>query len=501
RMLRKLLADIFRRLAGPESGEAARLEALGKERFRNRWFAESADAFRRAVALAPRNAGLWNKMGFAQFECGQAEQAMEAYRKSLALEPDNPLAIQNFLFATAFTRETQAQSLSLHREWAPRLAAHASAPAAPHANTREPGRRLRIGYLSADLRGHTVAYYLAPILAHHDRERHSIHCYSNSRATDGVTTRLRGHADGWRDVAGLTDGELAAAIRADGIDILIDLSGHTAGNRLGAVALRPAPLQVTYLGYPSTLGLPAVGYRITDRFADPPGESASRYLEQLLYLPDCAWCFDPLRDAPDPVADPRRGAQTLFGSLNSVTKLSPETLALWAEVLRAVPASRLHLSRVPEGRLRDDMASAFLQRGIAADRVEFSGIVAVEQFSALTRRIDVALDPVPCNGGATTCETLWNGTPVVAMVGKTFPSRASYSILANCGLADLAAASQADYVRLAARLAGDASLRGGVRARVAASFRDSCIMRAPRFTRNYEAMLREAWREWCAQAR
>ncbi len=499
-MLRKLLAQVFSRPAGSWPGDAARLESLGKELFRGRRFAEAADAFGRAVSLDPRNAGLWNKLGFAQFECGQAERAIGAYRKALAIEPDNALAIQNFLFATAFTRETQAHSLALHREWAPRLSTPAAAPVAPYANTREPGRRLRIGYLSADLRGHTVAYYLAPILAHHDRERHSIHCYSNSRAADGVTARLRGHVDGWRDVAGLTDGELAAAIRADGIDILIDLSGHTAGNRLGAVALRPAPLQATYLGYPSTLGLPAIGYRITDRFADPPGESASRYLEQLLYLPDCAWCFDPLRDAPDPVADAQRGAQTLFGSLNSVTKLSPETLALWAEVLRAVPASRLHLSRVPDGRLRDDLRNAFLQQGIDTERVEFSGIVAVEQFSALTRRIDVALDPVPCNGGATTCETLWNGTPLVAMVGETFPSRASYSILANCGLADFAAASPGDYVRLAARLAGDASLRSGVRARVAAGFRDSCIMRAPQFTRNYEAMLRQAWQDWCARA-
>lgn len=499
-MLRNLLAQVFRRSAGRLRRDAVRLESLGKQLFRERQFAESEEAFGRAVALDPHNAGLWNKLGFARFECGQAERAIEAYHKALAIEPDSALAIQNLLFATAFTRETQAQSLALHREWAPRLPSPARAPVNPYANTPEPGRRLRIGYLSADLRGHTVAYYLAPILAHHDRDRHSIHCYSNSLAADGVTARLRGHVDGWRDVAGLTDLELAIAIGADGIDILIDLSGHTAGNRLGAVTLRPAPVQVTYLGYPSTLGLPAVDYRITDRFADEPGKAESRYVEKLLYMPQCAWCFDPLRPADDPLGDPQRGAETLFGSLNSVTKLSPETLALWAEVLRAVPASRLHLSRVPDGRLRNNMRNAFVQLGIEGERIEFSGIVGVEQFSTLTRRIDIALDPVPCNGGATTCETLWNGTPLVAMVGGTFPSRASYSILANCGLADFTATSPSDYVRLAARLSEDTSLRSVVRARVASNFRGSCIMRAPQFTRNYETILRQAWQDWCARA-
>lgn len=497
-MLRAMLAQVYRRTAELWSGDATPYETLGKNLFRERRFAEAVGAFRRAVAIEPRRAGLWNKLGFALFECGQAEAAIVAYRKALALEPDNALAIQNFLFATSFTRSTQAESLALHREWAARLAP-ASSPLAPHANTRDPERRLRIGYLSADLRGHTVAYYLAPILAQHDRERHSIHCYSNSRSADVVTARLRGNADGWRDVAGTTDEALAAAIRADGIDVLIDLSGYTAGNRVGAVSLQPAPVQVTYLGYPSTLGLQAVGYRITDRFADVPGVAESRYVEKLLYLPDCAWCFDPLRAAPQPAGAPHRDAQTLFGSLNSVTKLSPETLSLWAEILRAAPASCLHLSRVPEGRLRDDLRDNFVQRGVRAERIEFSGIVSREAFATLTSRIDVALDPFPCNGGATTCETLWNGTPLVAMIGDTFVSRASYSILANCGLAEFAAASPDDYVRLAVRLAGDASLRNGMRARVAGSFRDSCIMRAPQFTRNYEALLRGAWRDWCAR--
>lgn len=495
-MLRSLFDQIRRAVADARSPDPARLEERGKRLFRERRFAEAADAFRRAADAAPQDPGAWNKLGFALFECGRAEEAIAAYRKALALDPDHALAIQNFLFATSFVRSTQAESLALHRQWAARLAPQAVV--APHANGREPERRLRIGYLSADLRGHTVSHYLAPILAHHDRERHAVHCYSNAGSADAITERLRAHADGWREVRDLTDDGLAAAIRADGIDILVDLSGLTAGNRVGALARQPAPLQVTYLGYPATLGVPAVGYRITDRFADDPGTSASRYVEELLYMPDCAWCFDPMRAPPEPAArSPEHGV--LFGSLNSVTKLGPDVLALWAQVLHAVPGSRLHLARVPEGRLRDDLAGALARHGVAADRLAFSGIVPSEEFARLTRGIDIALDPFPCNGGATTCETLWTGTPLVAMVGDVFASRASYSILANCGLADLAAATPGDYVALAARLAGDPALRTGVRERVATQFRDSPIMRPAAFTRNYEALLRDLWRRWCVQ--
>ncbi len=324
-----------------------------------------------------------------------------------------------------------------------------------------------------------------------------VFCYAQVAHPDILTDRLRGYADVWRDIVGLSDLQTDDLVRRDQIDILVDLKMHTANNRLLVFARKPAPVQVTWLGYPGTTGLSTIDYRLTDRYLDPPGLFDAFYSEESVRLPDTFWCYDPMTDEPSINALPalQLGVVT-FGCLNNFCKVNDGCLELWAQVLRAVPRSRL-LLQAPRGLARDKVLAGLQGEGIAAARVVFADKLARPEYLKLYHQIDLALDPFPYNGHTTSLDAFWMGVPTLTMPGKTVVGRAGWSQLCNLGLKELAAETPALLVARAAELAGDLprlqALRGTLRQRMS----QSPLMDAGRFARHVEQAYRLMWRRWC----
>ena len=453
----------------------------------------------RALALKPGFAPFLHIQVLALESSWRSEEALAACRAALRLHPD--FAKLHISHTTLLNRAGADPALikEAHCRWAECYAvADASAP--HHPNPPQPERLLRIGYVSADFRRHALSDFILPLLEHHDPARYEVYCYSNTPITDDITRRCETAATHWRDIVALPDAAAETLVRSDGIDVLIDLSGHTVGNRLGVFARKPAPVQVTYLGYPGTTGMPQMDYRITDALADLPGASEANYREQLLRLPHSVWCFAPPLHMPEVGPLPALAAGHItFGSLNSAFKLTPQLVTLWSRLLLALPQSKLLLAGVPAGVARARISREFELNGVDPAMLEFHGYLPWGDFWALHGRIDIALDPFPCNGGATTCETLWLGVPLVNLAGAAFVSRAGLSILTTIGLPELVAHSEDEYLRIALDLAHDqtrlAQLRAGMRERM----RASPLLAAAAFTRDLEDCYRAAWRQWCAR--
>lgn len=433
------------------------------------------------------------------FEGGRVEEAVEALRAAIASGEARSLTHDMLLFYLHFLPSSTRASLHAeHVAWDTMCAAALRCAWAPHPNDRSPERRLRIGYVSADFREHPVAPALLALLAAHDRREVEVVAYSGVRVADVTTARCRELADEWRDAVNWTDAELAQRVREDRIDVLVDLSLHTTGHRLLAFARRPAPVQVTWAGYPGTTGLAAMDYRLTDRFLEPPewGEPAGS--ETPVRLPDSFWCYDPTGEELEVNALPAGvdGAVT-FGCLNKCAKINPLSVARWAGVLRAVPRSRMIVLATSDVS-RTRIERLFEAEGITAARIEFVGWHPRPDYLALHHRIDVALDPMPYGGHVTLIDGLWMGVPTVSLPGETAVSRAGLSLLTTAGLEDWVAKSPENFVRIAVEQTRDldrlAALRAGLRARL----RGSALMDGPRFARGVEAAFRAMWRRWCA---
>lgn len=462
---------------------------------------EAVASYLRALAVRPDYAQAHNNLGLACMDRGAPEEAIACYRKALAIKPDFVGAYDNLLIAMQFSRApSPADRLAEHRRFADRYEAPLLPHRRAHRNTREPERRMKIGYVSADFRRHAVAYFIEPVLARHDRDQVDVFCYCNSARHDEFTGRIAALADHWLVCKRMSDENLAERIRADGIDILVDLSGHTAGNRLPVFARKPAPVQITYLGYPGSSGLAGMDYRLTDGLADPEGSEAN-YSEALLRLPHSLCCYRPAGDMPgiSPLPALHNGCIT-FGSFNNVNKIDEPCVDLWAALLRALPDARLLMLTVPEGQTRERLAAMFAARGVAAARIEFHGWLSRADFHRMFLRADIALDPIAVTGGTTTCESLWMGLPVIVLAGERFISRVGCSFLQTAGVPEFAASSQEDYIGIARRLAGDlprlAEIRAGLRAKLAAS----PLMDEAGFTRDLEKIYRNVWRAWCDPA-
>lgn len=489
---------IAARLA-PDDGETVR--HLGLAQWRAGRLEAALATLRRAVALGPESAAARAGLARALFDAGALDEALEVLNGARGEGRAAMIADDMRLFFLHFHPATTPDLLQAeHQRWATRHAAALTVVNAPHPNERSPDRRLRIGYVSADLREHPVAHAVVPLLAAHDREKHEVFIYSSARETDAVTQRCRAAADVWRDVASLTDAELAQQVRADGIDILVDLSLHTTRHRLLAFACRPAPVQVTWAGYPGMTGLAAIGYRLTDRWLDPPTQGESFHAEKSVHLPDSFWCYDPLGESPAVNALPARQTGTVtFGCLNKCAKINATTAALWAPVLRAVPRSRL-LVRATNALSRERLRGLFVAQNIAADRLEFVGWSPRPEYLALHHRIDLALDPVPYGGHMTLLDALWMGVPTIALPGTTPVSRAGLSLLTNAGLPEWVADSSEDFARIAVEHTRDLEKLAGLRAGLRERLRASPLMDAPRFARRVETEYRKMWREWCGRA-
>jgi predicted O-linked N-acetylglucosamine transferase (SPINDLY family) len=437
----------------------------------------------RALEAQPDNPIAQLNLGNLLKDLGRVDLALACYDAARSLNPADPVPHGNLAYLCAFDPAYDAQEiLALNREWDH---CHARGLAGP-AITPDPGKRLRIGYVSPDFRYHCQAFFTLPLFAHHDREAFEVFAYASVATPDAVTERLQTHCDHWRNCAGLSDDAVAEQVRRDGIDILVDLTMHMANGRPLLFARKPAPVQVAWLAYPGTTGLSAMDYRITDPYLDPPGLHEDWYAERSLRLPHTFWCYTPLAEEPDPGPLPAqaRGSIT-FGCLNNFCKVNPGVLALWNRVLEAVPGSRLRLMAQP-GSHRQAVLEAFSDPG----RIEFTPFLPRQDYLAQYRDIDLCLDTFPYNGHTTSLDAFWMGVPTVTLVGETVVGRAGWSQLNNLGLTELAAWSADDFVAIAAGLASDlpklAGLRAGLRARMEAS----PLMDAPRFARDMEALYR-----------
>ena len=472
------------------------LQALGRA-------SESEARLRRALELRPGYLEAHNSLGNALKDLGRVEEAEASFRRALVLDPADRDARHNLLLLLNYTDKfSRAEVFAEHVDWARRHGPPPEGSRAPHANVRDPARRLRIGYVSPDFRRHSVAYFIEPVFAQHDRGSFEVYCYSNVALPDGMTAHLMRLADHARGIAGVSDADAAQMIRADGIDLLVDLAGHTAGQRLSLFALEPAPVQATYLGYPNTTGSKSIGWRITDVYADPPGDGDAFHSERLLRLPGTFLCFQPPGEAP--AVQPAPGARNsfvTFGSFNVLPKVTPNAIRAWAELMQRVPGSRLLLKALGLGDAasRAQTLDRFVLRGIAAERITVLPMeTSLQAHLARYHEMDIALDPFPYNGTTTTLEALWMGVPVVALAGDRHCARVGASILSNAGLPELVAASEASYIDLAAGLAGDpariAELRRTMRTRLAAS----PLLDRAGFARTLEAGYRGIWEAWCS---
>jgi predicted O-linked N-acetylglucosamine transferase (SPINDLY family) len=462
---------------------------------------EAAALLERALELQPQLAEAHLNLGNVLKNQGRLLEAVESFQRALAVRPGYGAAHSNLLFTLNYLDGVrQRQIYDAHRQFHVMHAASLAASIAPHQNAPDPDRRLKIGYVSPDFRQHACAYFLEPLLANHDRGNVEVYAYAEVTRPDPMTARLRARTDQWRSTCGLNDEQVAEQIRADGVDVLVDLAGHTANSRLLVFARKPAPVQVSYLGYPATTGLDTMDYRLTDAHAEPEGASERWYTERLVRLPHSLWCYQPLDDMPEVSLSPaERNGFVTFGSFNNFAKIGPRVLDLWAELLQVLPASRLLMICVPEGAAQRALIEQFGARGIGADRLRLYGRLPRAGYLALYSEVDIALDPFPCNGGTTTCDALWMGLPVIALIGDTFLSRAGLSVLASAGLSDLAAATPGEYIAIGARLSADIEALAARRAAMRTQLRGSPLMDARRFARDVEQAYRAMWRQWCAQ--
>lgn len=459
-------------------------------------------AFGRAIAINPSYSDAHGNLGVALKDRGQLDDAIASFRQAIALNPSSPDAHSNLVYTIHFHPGYDAKAIAEeHRHWNREYGEPLKKFIRHRVNDRPSDRRIRIGYVSPDFREHPVGRLIFPLLANHDKSKFEIFAYSQVLLPDALTQRFLASTDGWRNILGLSDAKVAELIRQDQIDILVDLTMHMADNRLLVFARKPAPVQVTYLAYCSTTGLETIDYRLSDPYLDPPNGDDSVYSEQTIRLPDSYWCYQPSTTAlPDvgPLPVVQQGNIT-FGCLNNFCKVSEPVLDTWAQLLLAVPNSRL-LLHARQGSHRRRVQERLERSGVDSKRVEFVGFMPAGNYLELYRRIDIALDTFPYAGGTTTCDALWMGVPVISLAGKTAVGRGGVSILSNIGLPELVAHSQKDYVRLATELAGDVPRLIDLRSTLRHCMEQSPLTDVRRFSRNVESAYRQMWQRWSATA-
>jgi protein O-GlcNAc transferase len=456
-------------------------------------------ALRRTLELRPGWLAPLSTLGGALHAIGNLEEALACHETLLAKAPDAPLAaslLHSLHYDASFD---PPRIFTQHRFWNDRHARKLAPRSPKFSNERNPDRRIRIGYLSPDFCQHVSSFFTIPLLSNQDHAAFEVVCYADVKRRDELTDLHRRYADVWRDVAEMDDEQIAEVVNRDQIDVLVDLSLHAAGNRLLVFAREPAPLQITWLGCPGTSGLDAIDYRLTDPYLDPDPAEDRWYSEKTLRLPRCFWCYDPLSEQPSVNELPAiRNGFITFGSLNAISKATPQTLSMWSAILSAVPNSRL-LLRAPEGSARSRVIDLLRQGGVEASRVEFTDRQPWIGYMKTFHRIDIGLDPFPYGGGTTTFDTLWMGVPLVSLTGTTPISRAGLSILSNLGSPQWVARSAEEYVRIATSLATDLTLLSEWRATMRGRMLASPLMDAAGFTRGFEAAVRRIWVEWCGR--
>ncbi len=522
-------AEAWRRVAELEPRAADAPAQLGALLIKEGRHEQAIEALRRAAALDPNNAGVQSNFGSALAlsgrigdsiealrravdlestapqshhnlavslrQVGLVEEAEEHFRAAIRLNPTHGAAGSGLLLTLQYREHDATEVFAEHKAWARRNTS--SVPPAPaHRNDRDPMRRLRVGYVSADLRQHSVGFFIEPLLAAHDAAAVEVFCYSGVDHPDETTRRIERQVHHWRTTQSLSDEHLAHLIRQDAIDILVDLSGHTAGHRLLAFARKPAPIQLTYLGYPDTTGLTQIDYRITDVFADPSVDA-----ETLVRLPRCAWCYRPYEAAPRTTASAfHSNGHITFGSFNTLAKLSPTVVDLWTQLLRRLSSSRLVLksSGLEDFSTRARFLSLFTRHHIDPARITLLGKSnSLHDHLESYNQIDIAVDSYPYHGTTSTCEALWMGVPVITLAGDCHVSRVGVSLNTAVGLPELIADSPERYIEIALDLAHDTRRLSSLRASLRDRMKESALTDAPALARAVEHTYRRIWTQWC----
>jgi len=459
-------------------------------------------AFRRAIGANAAHGPAYRMLGSVLRDQGRSDEALEVYRAGRERCPDDFELASAELYTLIGSDRLAADAL-FARHAAFGAAIERAYPARFElSNNRDPGRRLRIGYVSTDFRYHVVSLFMLPVLERRDRAAFEVYCYSTTDSPDEYTRRLAALADAWRDCARDSERELAERIRADGIDILVDLSGHAGIPQLRVFAQRPAPVQATWLGYLGTTGMTRMDYRISDGVADPQGMTERYHSETLARLPHSQWCYRPFVSVDAARTPPcQKNGYVTFGSFNQAAKLSPAALRLWGRLLAALPGSRLLVVGIPPGRAQEALRGDLAAAGVAPERIRLLPYVSLQEYFGCFQAVDIALDTLPYSGGTTTCDALWMGVPVITVPGAWPASRSAASILASVGLSEWIAPTAQEYVDRAAAFARDgaglARLRGSLRERL----RASPLMDEARFAADLEALYGSMWRRWCAEPR
>ena len=455
------------------------------------------EAYERSIQIQP-TADACNNCAGLLLNQGRLDEALELFRRGSELNPDDIDQQSNFLYTLSYKPHPNVREIfNWHKQFGQR---HERAIAPMPPRTRIDGaranQRLRIGYVSADFRQHAVAHFIEPVLAAHDSKRFEIFCYYNYPAADAVTGRFEKLTHHWRVIANRSDEDVANMIRADGIDIMVDLAGHTPLNRLRVFARKPAPVQASWIGYSSTTGLTRMDYRITDTISDPIGVTDDLYTEKLVRLPDTFSCFQPLANSPDVgVLPSTQSGHVTFGSFNNFIKMTQEVLQTWARILQRVPTSMLLLKyrSFEAQKIRALVLAAFAKHGVQPARIHFLGSDDYHTHLRAYHQVDIALDTFPHNGDTTTCDALWMGVPVVVNTGVNHVGLMGASRLRSVGLEDLVARDNDHYVDIACALANDVPRLEKLRATLRETMKASPLTDAPRFTRNLEAAYENMW--------
>lgn len=462
-------------------------------------------AYRASLEIDPRFAAAHNGLAATLVALGRVDEAETSYRTAIEADPAASGIHSGLLLTLHYRHGNDGERLlQSHMSWAKAhhenvgwLGARSPAELVASGN-----RRLNIGYLSADFARHPVAHFIEGVLAAHDRSRFNIFCYSGVAFPDEVTQRMRGLCEHWRDVSRAHESWVVNRMYADGIDILVDLGGHSAETLLRLLMHKPAPLQVTWLGYPNTTGVTEIDYRFTDAYADPEGETDRFHTEQLVRLEHGFLCYRPPEDSPEVGGAPSLSAgRVTFGCFNNLAKVTPEIIELWSRLLGRLPGSRLMLKAygLSAESARRDFAARFAGHGIGDGQL----VLCAPESShaghmAKYNEVDIALDVFPYHGATTTCEALWMGVPVITLAGATHVSRVGVSILNRAGLGELVAQSADDYLEKARALAGDVERRSALRKAMRSRLMTSPLLDAAAFTRGIEAEYRRLWSAFVA---
>eukprot|EP01119_Soliformovum_irregulare_P023651 TRINITY_DN8305_c0_g1_i2.p1 TRINITY_DN8305_c0_g1~~TRINITY_DN8305_c0_g1_i2.p1 ORF type:complete len:788 (-),score=168.81 TRINITY_DN8305_c0_g1_i2:37-2400(-) len=467
---------------------------------------EAYRSLHKAIEENPNYGEAYNNLGVLYRDEGRIEESLECYAKCLDCNPNSRNAAQNFLLATNYSLnpEIVKNSFDYHKKWGTQMEAFFPKIQTHLFKLKFP-KKLRIGYISPDFFTHSVSYFSEAILKHHNPDQFRIYCYSNVTCEDAKTQRLKEMVEFWRDIRAMSAEEAVKHVVNDKIDILIELTGHTAGNRLDVMALKPAPIQITYIGYPNTTGLSTIDYRLTDKIVDPP-ETGQKFTENLIYLPNCFLCYSPppnYERVPESIVEGSIPAvangYVTFGTFNNLAKINEQVVAAWCEILRAVPNSKLMLKCKPfvSEDIRNRVLARFEREGIATNRIILLSLVSLTGEHLMTyRQMDIALDTFPYAGTTTTCEAMWMGVPVITMKGDTHAQNVGATLLTHVGHPELIAGSREEYRTIAEGLASDIPRLQQIKFALREKMRQSPLCQAAAFTKDYEAVLVDLWKRY-----